>query len=244
MLGKGRNRRHAASVVYVFDKRDPDIAYYGAVCNCGWFEEPVDSAYPDTACASRMAAAALAHDPGADTTVGFPLDEPSTSEQPQSSQRENRRPSSGSRSRGQLNRFAGPFGRSQPWNTGTRNSKLRGFLFLALIPVAMFGYFYFSQGDLNRTAQGLVVGSSNGCRVVFTTSSGQEVDWSTGNDDHGGSCAYSTGSSVVVHYEAGNPGNASFQTLAGRREDVLVGIVASALIAGYGVTRWVVSRNR
>lgn len=72
-----KNRpEHDAGVVYVYD-RTQGLAYYGAVCLCGWMAEVVDCPkYPDRDIEERMAAAALAHDPGADTSVGFPVDKP------------------------------------------------------------------------------------------------------------------------------------------------------------------------
>jgi len=66
---------HAACVIYTYERRG-DLAYYSAVCDCGWFAEPVDAAYPDRECEERMALAALEHDPTADTTVAFPMDDP------------------------------------------------------------------------------------------------------------------------------------------------------------------------
>jgi hypothetical protein len=68
---------HHAGVVYVHEKRRPDHGrYYSAVCACGWFAAPIEATYPDPVIERRMAAAALEHDPFADTSVGFPLDEP------------------------------------------------------------------------------------------------------------------------------------------------------------------------
>jgi hypothetical protein len=43
------------------------VPYYSAICKCGWFAEPVETDYPELACEQRMAAAAGAHDPAADT---------------------------------------------------------------------------------------------------------------------------------------------------------------------------------
>ena len=67
---------HSAAVIYVLDKHEDYPTYYSVVCNCGWSADPVDSPYPNPTCELQMAAAARAHDPAADTTVGFPLDEP------------------------------------------------------------------------------------------------------------------------------------------------------------------------
>jgi hypothetical protein len=41
---------------------------------CGWGAEAVDAMYPDPVIEQQMAAAALSHDPAADTSVAFPLD--------------------------------------------------------------------------------------------------------------------------------------------------------------------------
>jgi hypothetical protein len=72
-----RRRKHNPAVIYVLDRRADYVPYYSAVCQCGWFAEPVDApAYPDHEIERVMAAAAAAHDPNADTNVGFPLDEP------------------------------------------------------------------------------------------------------------------------------------------------------------------------
>ncbi|HEY3546356.1 MAG TPA: DUF3592 domain-containing protein [Propionicimonas sp.] len=63
-------------MIYSYDRKS-GVAYYSAVCRCGWFAEPIDSlTYPDREVEGRMAAAALAHDPAADTSVAFPLDRP------------------------------------------------------------------------------------------------------------------------------------------------------------------------
>ena len=74
---RGSRPEHDAGVVYVYERRGDLPAYYSAVCRCGWVAEPVDSpTYPQPHIESRMAAAALAHDPAADTTVAFPLEKP------------------------------------------------------------------------------------------------------------------------------------------------------------------------
>ncbi len=73
---RGSKPEHRAGVVYVYLKRDDMPPYYSAVCNCGWFAEPVDVSYPDPVVEQQMAEAALGHDPGADTSVVFPLDKP------------------------------------------------------------------------------------------------------------------------------------------------------------------------
>lgn len=73
---RGTRPEHDPGVIYVYDRRG-DLAYYSAVCRCGWVAEAVDSArYPAPEIEGRMAALALAHDPGADTEVAFPLDKP------------------------------------------------------------------------------------------------------------------------------------------------------------------------
>ena len=76
IFGRRRGPEHRAGVIYVYDKHSDLLPYYSAVCKCGWFAEPVETPYPDLASEQRMAAAARAHDPAADTTVGFPLDGP------------------------------------------------------------------------------------------------------------------------------------------------------------------------
>jgi hypothetical protein len=73
---RDRQRAHQAGVVYVYERRNPEPPYYAAVCNCGWLAGPVEAGFPDPAVEEQLAAAASAHDPGADTTVGFPMDEP------------------------------------------------------------------------------------------------------------------------------------------------------------------------
>jgi hypothetical protein len=72
----GRKREHQAGVVYVYQRNSREFPFYGAVCNCGWFAEPVAADYPDPAVEEQMASAARAHDPAADTSVAFPIDEP------------------------------------------------------------------------------------------------------------------------------------------------------------------------
>lgn len=81
LFGRKGQPEHDAAVIYVFRKRilfprTRSMAYYSAVCRCGWHVRPVDAEYPDPACEKQMAAAALAHDPAADTTLSFPLDDP------------------------------------------------------------------------------------------------------------------------------------------------------------------------
>jgi hypothetical protein len=72
-----RRQQHNPTVVYVFDKRADYVPYYSAVCRCGWVAEPVDApTYPDREIEREMAAAAVAHDSDADTSIKFPLDEP------------------------------------------------------------------------------------------------------------------------------------------------------------------------
>jgi hypothetical protein len=77
IFNRGREPAHSASVIYVYDKHSDQPPYYSVVCRCGWSAEPVEAQFPDPTCEQQMASAALAHDPAADTTVGFPLDEPS-----------------------------------------------------------------------------------------------------------------------------------------------------------------------
>ena len=67
---------HDACVIYVLEKRADYAPYYSAVCKCGWFAEPVAAAYPNLQVEEQMAAAAQAHTPDADVSVGFPLDDP------------------------------------------------------------------------------------------------------------------------------------------------------------------------
>jgi hypothetical protein len=76
IFGLRRGPEHRAGVIYVYDKHSDLVPYYSAVCKCGWFAEPVETLYPDLASEQRMAAAACAHDPAADTSVGFRLDDP------------------------------------------------------------------------------------------------------------------------------------------------------------------------
>jgi hypothetical protein len=71
---RGRKPEHQAGVVYVYTKKGDIPPYYSAVCKCGWFVEPVDSGYPNPVIEQQMASEACAHDPAADTEVGFPLD--------------------------------------------------------------------------------------------------------------------------------------------------------------------------
>ena len=67
---------HGTGVIYVFEKRASYPPYYSAVCRCGWMAELVEVGYPDLQVEEQMAAAARAHDPDADVSVGFPLDRP------------------------------------------------------------------------------------------------------------------------------------------------------------------------
>jgi hypothetical protein len=67
---------HSAGVVYVYDKHGDEPPYYSVVCRCGWSAEAIEAQFPDPATEQQMASAALRHDPAADTTVAFPLDEP------------------------------------------------------------------------------------------------------------------------------------------------------------------------
>lgn len=76
LFGRGRTTQHAASVIYAYEKADDLAPYYSAVCKCGWFAEPVETGYPDLAVELQMSTAARAHDPAADTSVTFPLDDP------------------------------------------------------------------------------------------------------------------------------------------------------------------------
>jgi hypothetical protein len=76
VFGRSRKPEHQAGVVYVYERKSNVRPYYSAVCRCGWFAEPVKTSYPDPATEQQMASAALAHDPAADTSVGFPLDKP------------------------------------------------------------------------------------------------------------------------------------------------------------------------
>lgn len=76
IFGRSRKPEHQTGVVYVYTKNSDIPPYYSAVCRCGWFAEPIDSNYPDPAIEQQMASAAHAHDPAADTSVAFPLDNP------------------------------------------------------------------------------------------------------------------------------------------------------------------------
>ncbi|MCP2324125.1 hypothetical protein HDA40_002632 [Hamadaea flava] len=75
IFGMSARPEHDAGVIYVLDRRQ-QLGYYSVVCRCGWFAEPVDAAYPDAGVEKRMAEAAVAHSPDADTEVAFPLDTP------------------------------------------------------------------------------------------------------------------------------------------------------------------------
>ncbi|HEX3515678.1 MAG TPA: hypothetical protein VHT26_16920 [Trebonia sp.] len=77
IFSRGRKREHQAGVVYVYERKSHAPSFYGAVCNCGWFTEVVEAGYPDPAVEEQMASAARAHDPEADISVAFPMDEPS-----------------------------------------------------------------------------------------------------------------------------------------------------------------------
>lgn len=63
-------------MVYVYERKSHEPPYYAAVCNCGWLAGPVEAGYPDPAVEGQLASAASAHDPGADISVGFPMDKP------------------------------------------------------------------------------------------------------------------------------------------------------------------------
>jgi hypothetical protein len=67
---------HSAGVVFVYDNHSDQPPYYSVVCTCGWSADPIEAHFPDAACEPQMASAALLHDAAADTTIGFPLDEP------------------------------------------------------------------------------------------------------------------------------------------------------------------------
>ncbi|HEX4288866.1 MAG TPA: hypothetical protein VH021_08125 [Trebonia sp.] len=73
---RGPRLAHSAALVYVYERRSPEPPYYAAVCKCGWLAGPVEAGYPDQAVEEQMASAASAHDPEADTSVGFPMDKP------------------------------------------------------------------------------------------------------------------------------------------------------------------------
>jgi len=76
IFGRSRKPEHRAGVVYVYVKNDRLPPCYSVVCRCGWSAEPVYSDYPDADVEQQMATAALDHDPMADTSVAFPMDEP------------------------------------------------------------------------------------------------------------------------------------------------------------------------
>jgi hypothetical protein len=76
IFGRGRKPEHRTNVVYVYEQNGRIPPYYSAVCRCGWFAEPVDASYPEPVIEQRMASAARAHDPAADTSVTFPIEEP------------------------------------------------------------------------------------------------------------------------------------------------------------------------
>lgn len=78
LLGRKKSPEHHATVCYMYDRRTgASEAYYIALCGCGWMSDFfTPQGYPDRGAEMLAASAALAHDPLADTTVGFPLDEP------------------------------------------------------------------------------------------------------------------------------------------------------------------------
>lgn len=78
LLRRSRPLKHRASVNYMYDRKTgPSQAYYIALCSCGWMSDFFTTAsYPDNAAEMRAAAAALTHDPFANTTLRLPLDEP------------------------------------------------------------------------------------------------------------------------------------------------------------------------
>lgn len=76
IFGRGSKPEHRAGVVYVYLKKGDMLPYYSAVCKCGWFAEPIETGYPDPDVEQQTARAAQDHDPGADTSVAFPLDKP------------------------------------------------------------------------------------------------------------------------------------------------------------------------
>jgi len=78
IFGRGRKPEHQAGVVYVYLKKEGMPGSYSAVCRCGWSAAPVNSGYPDPVIEQQMASAAQDHDPAADTSVAFPLDNPPT----------------------------------------------------------------------------------------------------------------------------------------------------------------------
>lgn len=76
ILRRGSRPEHDPAVIYVFEKSAKYPPYYSAVCRCGWFAELVEVEYPNPQVEEQMAAAARAHSPNADVSVGFPLDRP------------------------------------------------------------------------------------------------------------------------------------------------------------------------
>lgn len=71
------SRDHRASVCYMYDHSGKVPGYYAAVCSCGWSSDLIDApTFPDHDAEVRVRAAALAHDPSAETQVRFPQDDP------------------------------------------------------------------------------------------------------------------------------------------------------------------------
>lgn len=69
---------HSIGLMYVFERGKDDIAYYTAICDCGWFVEPVDAEYPNPALEEQIRMQARAHHPDVDAEIAFPLDKPRT----------------------------------------------------------------------------------------------------------------------------------------------------------------------
>ena len=68
---------HQASLTFLYDRTDSRPGSYVVVCKCGWSSDYFDApTYPDPAALERGKAAALAHDPEANTSVWFSLDDP------------------------------------------------------------------------------------------------------------------------------------------------------------------------
>jgi len=73
---------HQASVCYMYDRAGSWPGFYAAVCSCGWSSDLFDAPdFPDRDAESRAEAAALAHDPSADTRLVFPNDDPNRGRQ-------------------------------------------------------------------------------------------------------------------------------------------------------------------
>lgn len=78
LFGPGR-KQHSVGVVYIYQDLAPKKAfdpYYTALCDCGWTADVMAVSYPNKEAEAAVIAAALKHDPAADTSVEFLLERP------------------------------------------------------------------------------------------------------------------------------------------------------------------------